>query len=357
MTSMMSSSTNTIPSDADSTPRRGLSNIGNTCYLNSAFQALRYSRPIADYFGTDAWRSHRHPDRKGHDLTEQTAALLTALADTASTAKAVVPAKFVRSFVSFAGEINDEIRFGAQADAAEAIQILLDGLHTQQAREVSMKIRGEAKTPEAAEYIKSLESWSSFYHKEYSPIAEHFYGQTRTRIRCGCGASSDRYEPWGVFKAPIPGADKAGAPAPTLQACIAAALEAETLDDYTCDKCGKKGGCRMERNISRFPSHMVLSLKRFTNTGAKVRARIPYDPDAVDFSDWLAWPTLQPARDARYRVYATVEHMGSSRFGHYVMRARDGGGSWLLYDDANCAISPVGGAAGPDTYILFLERV
>lgn len=213
-------------------------------------------------------------------------------------------------------------------------------------------------------------------------IAENFYGQTCTRIVCECGNTSAHYEPWGVFKVPIPGAERAGAPAPTLQACIAAALEAETLDDYTCEKCHKKGVARMNRTISRFPSQMVLCLKRFTNTGAKVRARIPYDPDAVDFSEWLAWPTLQPARDARYRVYATVEHMGSSRFGHYVMRAREtsskAGGythshaekvgepsasasasadTWLLYDDGNCSASPVGGVAGPDTYILFLERV
>jgi ubiquitin C-terminal hydrolase len=103
---------------------------------------------------------------------------------------------------------------------------------------------------------------------------------------------------------------------------------------------------------------MVLCLKRFTNTGAKVRARIPYDPDIVDLSEWLAWPTLQPTRDARYRVYATVEHMGSSRFGHYVMRAREGtADTWLVYDDGNCSVSSIGGAAGPDTYILFLERI
>jgi ubiquitin C-terminal hydrolase len=337
-------------------PHRGLGNIGNTCYLNSAVQALRYSRPFATYFTSDAWRAHRHPEKKGHALAEETAGLLTALADTTTSASMVVPAKFVRAFVNFAGEINDEIRFGAQADAAEAIQILLDGLHTQQAREVSMKVRGDAKTPEAAEYIKSLESWSTFFHKEYSPIVENFYGQTRTRIVCtDCHAASTRYEPWGVFKVPIPGAEKAGAPAPTLQACIAAALETETLDDYTCDTCKKKGVARIDHSISRFPSHMVLCLKRFTNTGAKVRARIPYDPDEVDMSEWLAWPTLQPARDARYRVYATIEHMGSSRFGHYVSRTRSD--SWLLYDDARCATSPVGGAAGPDTYVLFLERI
>jgi ubiquitin C-terminal hydrolase len=354
-TSTVATST-VVTSTVATSPRRGLANIGNTCYLNSAFQALRYSKPFAAYFGSDAWRAHSHPDRNGYALAEETSVVLRALADTTITARMVAPSKFVREFVRFAGEINDDIRFGAQADAAEAIQILLDGLHTQQAREVSMKIRGEPKTPEAAEYIKSLESWASFYHKEYSPIAENFYGQTRTRIVCACGESSARYEPWGVFKAPIPGAEKAGAPAPTLQACIAAALEAETLDDYTCDKCNKKGSSRMSRTISRFPNQMVLCLKRFTNMGAKVRARIPYDPDIVDLSEWLAWPTLQPARDARYRVYATVEHMGSSRFGHYVMRARESD-TWLVYDDGNCSVSSIGGAAGPDTYILFLERI
>ncbi len=212
-----------------------------------------------------------------------------------------------------------------------------------------------------AEYVASLESWSRFFHKEYSPIVENFYGQTRTRIVCTeCGNAATRYEPWGVFKAPIPGAEMAGAAAPTLRVCIAGALETETLDDYTCDACKKKGVARLDHTICRFPSHMILSLKRFTNTGAKIRARIPYDPDLIDLSEWLTWPTLQPAGDARYRLYATIEHIGTSRFGHYVMRARDSTASastWLLYDDARCSPSPTGGLAGPDTYVMFLERV
>ena len=47
--------------------------------------------------------------------------------------------------------------------------------------------------------------------------------------------------------------------------------------------------------------------------------------------------------------------MGSSRGGHYIMRAREGT-DWLIYDDASVSHSPIGGAAGPDTYVLFLER-
>lgn len=331
----------------------GLANIGNTCYLNSAIQALRHSKHFADYFCSSAWLPHRHPERKGYALAGETAALLSAMKEPTGP---VIPSKFVREFITFAHTFNEDIVYGAQADAAEAVQILLDGLHTQQSREVAMTIRGAPKTPEAAEYTRSLESWATFFRKEYSPLVESFYGQTQTRVICGdCGETSTRYEPWSVLKLPIPGADKAGAPAPNLQQCISAALATETLEDYACDKCKKKGSARIEHRISKLPRTLILSLKRFTNQGAKVRARIDYNPDDVCFAEWNAWQSLLHEKDTHYRSFATIEHLGSMMGGHYMMRAREGD-SWIIYDDQQTHPSPVGGAAMPDTYMLFLER-
>ena len=334
--------------------RHGLANVGNTCYLNSAIQCLRHSTPFRTYLGTAAWEKHRHPERKGGALAEETAGLVAAL--NAPGNKMIVPSSFARAFVAVAREYNDEIRLGAQADAAEAIQILLDGLHTQLSREVRMEITGTPTTKDHSEIIRSLESWATFFRKEYSPLVESFYGQTQTTVTCTeCGSASTRYEPWGVFKLPIPGAERAGAPAPTLQECLRAALAAEMLEDYACDGCKKKGAARMTHAVSRFPSHLILSLKRFTNAGAKVRARIPYDENNVDLGEWRAWPSLQPAHTVRYRVMSMIEHMGSSHGGHYYMRAREGP-SWMTYDDASVSPAENGGAAGPDTYVLFLER-
>ena len=338
----------------------GLANVGNTCYLNSALQALRHARPFATYFAPDGpWTQHRHPDKKGHELAEETASVVAALE--AEGTGVVVPGKFARTFVKFAQEFNDEIRLGAQADAAEAVQILLDGLHTQQAREVRMEVTGTARGPEQAELVRSLESWATFFRKEYSPLVDAFYGQTQTRVRCeGCGSCSTRYEPWSVLKLPIPGAERAGAPAPSLNDCLGAAFAAETVEDYSCDGCKKRGNARVEHALSRLPSHLIVSLKRFTNQGAKVRARIPYDENAIDLGAWRAWPSIQPAPACRYRVFATVEHLGSSRGGHYIMRAREtdasGKADWFVYDDGAIHVSQAGGAAGPDTYMLFLER-
>jgi ubiquitin C-terminal hydrolase len=334
-------------------PRHGLANIGNTCYLNSAIQALRHAAPFAAYFGTEAWRAHEHKERKDANLATEVAALVTEL-DSDGT-KPLVPHKFVTAFIKAAH--NDEIRLGVQADAAEALQILLDALHTQQARAVNMMIKGLRTEPKYTEYTKSLQAWSTFFQKEYSPLVENFYGQTQTRVVCGaCAAVSTRYEPWSILKLPIPGAETAGAPAPTLQTCFREQFAKEVLEDYACDKCETRGRSDICHAISRMPAQLIVSLKRFTNRGAKVHARIPYDPDSVDLAELLAWPHIQGVCTAHYRVYATIEHIGSSRAGHYYMRARQPDDTWLVYDDERVTVSPNGGTANPDTYILFLAK-
>jgi ubiquitin C-terminal hydrolase len=348
------------------THRRGLGNIANNCYLNSAFQALRHVRPFAELFrGTD-WSIYSRSDKRGHSLAHNTSALMTAVwspdVDPLGR-RTVLPSQFVRSFVEYAQACGiDEIRFGAQADASEALQLLVDGLHTHISREVTMRVTGSPTEPARIEYKQSVESWASFFHKEYSKILDIFYGQTQARLTCNkCGHTSTSYTPWGSHKVEIPGATTPGAPAPPLKDCIAASFAKELLDGYRCDGCKEAGTTEKTLCISKFPPYMILVIKRFTASMQKVRARIPYNEADVDFSDYITWPTIQKTTAAHYRVVSTIEHLGGTRGGHYVMRTRDDytegvDPEWLIYDDGNVTKSPIGGAATPDTYVMILER-
>lgn len=330
------------------TSRHGLANVGNTCYLNSAFQAFLKTAPLVSYMGTDEWKKH---DKKPSTLAAATAGLVTSLA--APGTDLINPSAFVKEFIAYAASVNEDIRFGRQADADEAIEILMDGLHTHLSREVNMNLVGKPITTDHKELIRSLESWTTYFRKAYSPFVENFFGQTQTKIVCQeCKACSTRYEPWSMLKLPIPGADKVGNPAPTLAECLGAIFRTERLDDYSCDKCKKKGSADIITTVSRFPRHLILVLKRYTNAGSKVRARIAYDTDSVGLGPWRAWPALQGV--PTYRVMSTLEHLGAAGFGHYVMRHRESDG-WWMYNDGRVQKSD--GASGPDTYVLFLEMM
>lgn len=342
----------TDPLGRTMTSRHGLTNVGNTCYLNSACQALFRTKTFVEYFGTDAWAAHRHPDRRGHDLAGQVSEIVAMMQTPGG--GSIRPAAFVKTFLPIAHEFDEEIRPGRQGCAGMAIQVLLDTLHTQQSRDVTMRIRGEAVTADQKEVIKSHESWAAFFRKEYSPLLMPFYGQTQNKIVCkGCGNCSTTYQPWSILKVPVANGDVEGAAAPTLAECIREELATETIDDYACETCNKKGPAVKEHSLSKFPTHLILHIKRTTKSNRKIRCRIPYDPDNISLGEFCAWPSIQGA--PTYRVSSTIEHMGGAGGGHYAMRHRDADG-WFLYDDSAVFPSPTGGAASPDTYILVLER-
>jgi ubiquitin carboxyl-terminal hydrolase 8 len=300
--------------------------------------------------GTEAWKKHLPTDAKWSGLVTATADLVTSLG--APGTDLINPSGFVKEFITYARTVNEDIRFGRQADADEAIELLMDALHTSLGREVNMNLVGTPLTTDQKELIQSLTSWTTYFKKAYSPFVENFFGQTQTKIICEqCKTCSTRYEPWSMLKLPIPGAEKVGNPAPSLADCITAAFRTEHLDDYSCDKCAKKGPANIITTISRFPQHLILVLKRYTNAGSKVRARIAYDADQVPLAPWRTW-SLQGTPN--YRVMSTLEHLGGSGGGHYVMRNRESDG-WWLYNDGR--VHKADGASGPDTYILFLEQI
>lgn len=324
----------------DSGGQKGLQNIGATCYLNSIIQSLRFIVPFQSFI-SDVASTERSV------LAKELAVVIRELQG--GCGGSVNPRAFV---VPFIAATKGQLRLGVQADAEEALHLLLDLLHVQIARPVCATVTGSACIKRDA-----MTAWAASFEKAYSPLVEIFFGQTQTRLICeSCRHETVRYEPWDCLSLEIPGAQTAGSKAPTLDDCLSASFGGdEVIEDYTCDGCKSKGGTHKQVLISRFPEQLILSLKRFTNTGSKVQGRIAYDPDLVDLGAAATFFCEGP----RYRVMSTVEHLGSSQGGHYCMRHRDSSSSsqWTVFDDTHVYSSPTGGNPEPGTYLLFMERI
>lgn len=338
----------------------GFANIGNTCFLNVVLQALRLSPPMGEIF-LGPKELQLRPDSKKQAFARAFQILLQDLWRISPPPEArptMVPRGFFQSLTNVLKDTEDGwYHHGQQADAAEALQYILDSLHDGMYRRVRMTVAGQATTREETSHTKALTSWSTFFEKEYSPIVNHFNGQTQICVQCDrCKSVSERYEPWLMLKAPIPNAETVGGPVPTMEACLEAAFVSETLDDYQCDTCKSKQKATITNRISRLPSVVILSVKRFTNTGHKVRGRIPWDLDALDFTPQMAFtrdPFTNTRRSPIYETYAVIEHHGSTHGGHYIMFAKQDN-VWYEYDDNSVSTSDPERVVSPDSYILML---
>jgi ubiquitin C-terminal hydrolase len=326
----------------------GLANLGNTCFLNVVLQALRLSPPIGILF-----LSEDVSVRKESKKSEMVTAFQTFIRDfwSARIAEESTPTMVPRGFLHALHNVirdtdDDWYHHGQQADAAEALQYILDSLHDAMYRRVKMDVRGKSTTREETSQIKAIESWASF-----------FGGQTQICIRCNtCGSVSERYEPWLMIKAPIPGADAVGGPVPTLDACIQSAFAPESIEDYHCDTCKTKQRATITTRISRLPPITIVTVKRFTNSGHKVRGKIAWDLSETDYSSVMAFHR-DPFSDSRgssvYETFAVIEHHGSTHGGHYHMYARQND-AWFEYDDNSVRNVHPDTVVTADSYIAFM---
>ena len=345
----------------------GLANIGNTCFFNSVIQSLRLCPPIGQMFLTDQPLTLREESKRTNLVIAFQRLMQDFWKETppAGTKSTMIPRGFFQTLHNVLEETNNGWYCrGQQADAAEAIQYILESLHDGIYKTVKMSVSGESSTCEEISQIKAIESWAASFGKEYSPIIQNFYGQTQICVRCEqCKSVTERYEPWLMIKAPIPGGDVVGGPAPTLDTCLQAAFESESLDDYECTVCSQRENKKMNgkaiitNRISRLPSIVILSVKRFTNDGNKVRGKLSWDLDSFDLSSVLAF-SRNPFNNikeinAKYETFAVIEHHGSLQGGHYTMFAKQND-KWVEYDDNSITDAAPERVVSSDSYIVFL---
>jgi hypothetical protein len=141
-----------------------------------------------------------------------------------------------------------------------------------------------------------------------------------------------------------------------MDMCLAHNFSTEHIDEYNCEKCKSKQKAIRKHAISKTPNVMIITLKRFTNFGAKVRGRVDWDLNNVDLAPLMAFSSPFGDGAPQYETYAIVEHHGSMIGGHYIMYGRGIDDIWFEYDDSRVKRVPTDYVVSADSYVIFMAR-
>lgn len=303
---------------------KGLTNCGNTCYLNAALQCLLYCPPLTNYI-LAGWADK--------DLLKRRSNACALANEYVSLAKAYwsqkdPPVLDSRPLWAALCKVQKTFANSQPHDAHEALVAVLKHLH-----------ESLGKTPRVhpsptEESSVDVEAWERHVEREgYSVITELFQGQMESRVTAPGGYSSTTHEHFSGLSLDV---GSCGSVAQALQRL----LEPTRIEDFrTAD--GTPPVCATQvKRILYCPLLLVIHLKVLDAQGNKL-------DKFIDYSTTLDLPC------SRYSLFAVCMHNGA----HYVA-ACEAGDRWFLIDDASCQeLQQVNSVIQRDAYMLLYKKL
>ncbi|CAH2312516.1 ubiquitin carboxyl-terminal hydrolase 4 isoform X1 [Pelobates cultripes] len=180
----------------------GLSNLGNTCFMNSALQCLSNTPPLTEYFRTDEYKKEINRDNPLGMKGE----IATAYADLirqiwSGDHSYVAP----RMFKTQVGRFAPQFSGYQQQDSQELLAFLLDGLHEDLNR-VKKKPYLELKDANGRpDSVVAVEAWDNHLRRNNSIIVDIFHGLFKSTLVCPeCSKVSVTFDPFCYLTLPLP---------------------------------------------------------------------------------------------------------------------------------------------------------
>ena len=288
--------------------RVGLTNLGNTCYMNSVLQCFSKMTVLTN---TLLHSSDGNPILKAY------VDLLLGLSNPGNVS-ALTPVEFLKCFTSEKASFKNN----NQHDAQEFLQALQEELH------------------EGAK-LSNLEN--------KNVVRETFEGKLKASVSCfKCKKVKSSLEPFSELSLGFP--DKPNS-VMSLENLLDHYLQPEMLrkdNKYQCRVCKTKTKAVKFLKVDETSPILCLHLKRFNNQGKKISKKVTFPVSGLEVGN------------STYSLISVICHHGTSiRHGHYsayCLSQSKETQTWYHYDDDNVTKVSVDQVQGVQPYILFYER-
>ena len=327
----------------------GLTNLGNTCFMNSIIQCLSSNTEFIKLFLTNNYKEDLNTRIPDYKLLEQWILLVRGLYNKNAI---VTPTSFHRCIQHLSIEKGNHTFSGfMQNDSQEFLQFLIEALHNSMSKKVIMNITGTPTSEIDKMAVDAYTSWKLYFKNDYSKIIEMFYGQFISNIETleDISFHSKTYDPFSNISLEIPILNKKI----NIYDCLDLFTTKEPLDEF---KQHKEDMRKYTKNIRLWstPTYLIIFFKRFNKKGLKKIDLIDFPITGLNLNKYVAGYDQD---NNIFDLYAISNHSGDLHGGHYWAYTKNYDNQWYKFNDSHVTLKDPNELITDSAYCLFYKKI